>query len=174
MGSSAPLNLLDARQRADICAILALGGTRSLASRYVGCDPLAIRRTAAADPAFLEQLELAEARHEILHLKLLADAFKAKPDWRASAWVLERKYPARYAGRKADTLTTQQVSQLVSSFADVVLDVVPAEFHRRILKRLSQLMRQAGKKPPATKAGDRRLTQSAAARPGPCDATFQH
>ena len=61
------------------------------------------RRTRLAH--FDEDLEAAQARAEEYHLEQITQAAQgndAKPsDWKAAAWLLERKYPDRFARRTA-------------------------------------------------------------------------
>jgi len=52
--------LLDAAKRREICAIVACGGTRTVAARYVGCSIDTIARAAERDPVFAEQIRRAE------------------------------------------------------------------------------------------------------------------
>jgi hypothetical protein len=47
---------LDDAKRREICAILAIGGTRRMAAHYVGCSVDTVGRTALCDPAFAAQI----------------------------------------------------------------------------------------------------------------------
>jgi hypothetical protein len=132
--------ILDATKRAEICAILAVGGSRAIAAQYVGCHPDTIRNTAQRDPEFAASLERAESGHEVKHLTFINKAAEEGRYWRAAAWALERKYPARYGRRHPDMFTVEQVSHVLAQFAGVILEEVPAEAQRgRILARLSEL-----------------------------------
>lgn len=132
--------LLDDIKRGEICAILAVGCSRSVAARYVGCHVTTIRRTAARDDAFAKSLAHAESQHEILHLTYINKAAKEGRYWRAAAWALERTYPNRYAQRRAQTVTVEQISQVLSQFADAILEeVTDPDQRERILARLSEL-----------------------------------
>ena len=66
--------VLDQVKRGQICAILAVGSTRTVAARYVGCAVSTIRATAIRDPEFLAQLQHAESRHEVGHLQAIQAA----------------------------------------------------------------------------------------------------
>lgn len=132
--------LLNDVKRGEICAILAVGCSRSVAARYVGCHVTTIRRTADRDEAFAKSLEHAESQHEILHLTYINKAAKEGRYWRAAAWALERTYPNRYAQRRAQAVTIEQVSQVLAQFADAILEEVTDQGQReRILARLSEL-----------------------------------
>jgi hypothetical protein len=132
--------VLDEVKRREICAILAVGCNRETAARYVGCHRTTIQRTAARDEAFAEALLHAESTHEILHLTNINKAAKEVRYWRAAAWALERKYPGRYGVRDPSMLSMEQVSQILSQFADLILEEVPTPADReRILSRLTDL-----------------------------------
>lgn len=149
--------VLDDVKRGEICAILAVGCTRATAARYVGCHVSTIRRTALREPAFRRALRQAESKHEVLHLSYISKAAKEGRYWRAAAWALERKYPNRYGQRKPLSITIEQVTQVLSQFADVILEEVPAAADRkRILVRLSALSLSLQASTTATSQGTKR------------------
>ena len=65
------------------------------------------RRTRMA--RFDEDLEAAEAQAELHHLRLVTQAAAGTPtkpgDWKAAAWLLERKHPDKFARRTANELS---------------------------------------------------------------------
>jgi hypothetical protein len=65
------------------------------AARLAGIDAAAMRKHKERHPQFVTDLEKAEARAEAsLHGRML----RAMDDnWTAVAWMLERRFPARYA-----------------------------------------------------------------------------
>lgn len=129
---------LDESKRREICAILAVGCSRRTAAKYVGCAVDTIRRTALRDPEFEECLRKAESQHEIIHLRNIQEA--GGRYWRASAWVLERLYAARYAARPADGISREQLSQILAEFAQIVAEEIPtAKYRASVLKRLVDL-----------------------------------
>ena len=112
--------LLDLKKQNEICAVLAMGGTRARAAEYVGCSPETIRNTALREPEFAERLRKAGAQHEITLLARIDSASKQKDGgWRAAGWILQRLYPERYA-RKAKFLSPVQVGIVIAQFADVL------------------------------------------------------
>ncbi len=132
--------ILDDGKRREICAILAVGCTRAIAARYVGCHPDTIRRTAQRDEVFGLAIERAETKHEIKHLSNINKAAQEGRYWRAAAWRWSGKYPARYAQRDPALFTAEQVSQVLGQFADAILEEVPGEEDRqRIVSRLTSL-----------------------------------
>jgi hypothetical protein len=132
--------ILDDGKQREICAILAVGCSRTTAAKYVGCHCTTIRRTAERDEAFALALRQAESKHEVLHLTHINKAAQEGRYWRAAAWALERKYPARYSQRNPNMFTLEQIAQVLSQFAEVILEEVdkPAQ-RKRILARLTDL-----------------------------------
>ncbi len=76
-------------KRSEICAILAVGCSRTAAARYVGCHPDTIRNTAKRDAEFAAALQQAETRHEIQHLAHINAAAKEGRYWRRRRVALE-------------------------------------------------------------------------------------
>lgn len=131
---------LDEIKRREICAIVAMGCSRSTAAKYVGCDVRTIQRTAQRDRAFREDLGRAESLIEVAPLRIIHSA--GKSNWRAAAWMLERKFPDLYARRSPGTVTREQIARLLAELAGVVVEEAPdASARRRILERLDQLTR---------------------------------
>ncbi|HEX4132471.1 MAG TPA: hypothetical protein VHZ24_20740 [Pirellulales bacterium] len=128
-------------RRREVCAILAVGGTREVAAHYVGCSEAAILATALKHDDFREQLHRSESQHEISHLQNIQVAAKKEQNWRASVWALERKYPQRYGRRRPDVITTEQFAFLLTQLGEIVAKVVRDDTDRqRVLKRLRLLM----------------------------------
>lgn len=129
---------LDEGMQRDLCAILGVGCSRTVAARYVGCSPNTVRRLALTDAAFAERLRRAEGRHQVSHLTNIQTA--SKENWRASAWSLERTYPDRFAPRRPGTVTVQQMSYMLGEFARILVEEVKdASLRKRILKRVAAL-----------------------------------
>jgi hypothetical protein len=127
-------------KRSEICAILAVGCSRTTAARYVGCHPDTIRNTAKREPEFAEALAQAETKHEIQHLAHINAAAKEGRYWRAAAWALERTHPDRYGRRRPYSVSPEQLSQALAQFASIILEeVTDEELQERIFERLSEL-----------------------------------
>lgn len=138
-----PAPYLDKVRQREICAIVAVGCSRETAARYVGCCPTTIRRQAQRDPEFLAELQRAESLEEITSLRYVQAAARQAQYWRAAAWLLERKFPQRYAPRAAGSLTPEQVAQLLVELAEIVVaEVTDALLRRRILRRLKRLLQR--------------------------------
>jgi hypothetical protein len=132
--------VLDEVKRLEICAILAVGGSRRLAARYVGCAHETIRNMAERDPEFLGQLKRAESQHELFYLKNIQTAAKKEQYWHAAAWMLERRFPERYGRRKPRSISVEQIVELLAQFAEIVVEELSSvQDQRRILARLEVL-----------------------------------
>lgn len=132
--------VLDDVKKREICAILAMGGSRAIAAAYVGCHPNTIRKHILRDEAFAQAVEQAESKHEVAQLSYINSAGKEGRHWRAAAWLLEHRYPGRYGRRKTDQFTLEQVTHILTQFAGVILDEIEVEeMRQRILGRLSEL-----------------------------------
>ncbi len=135
-----PRGVLTEVKRSEICAILAVGCSRTTAARYVGCHPSTIRNTARRDADFAQALQQAETKHEIQHLAHINAAAKEGRYWRAAAWALERTHPDRYGRRRPHTITSDQLSQVLAQFAGVILEEVADEdVQQRVFARLADL-----------------------------------
>jgi hypothetical protein len=132
--------VLDAAKKRDICAILAMGGTRVTAARFVCCHPDTIRNTALRDEEFAQALEQAESKHEVAQLAYINNAGKDHRFWRAAAWALEHRYPRRYGRGTGSLYTLEQVIHVLTQFAGVILDEISDRQQRQqILARLETL-----------------------------------
>lgn len=78
---------------------LSVGMSRARACSLAGISLDSLSRWINADPDLADLIEKAEAKGEYEHLKNIRDiAFGEKRgDWKASAWLLARKYPSRYS-----------------------------------------------------------------------------
>ncbi len=139
----------DDTKRREVCAILAVGGTRLMAATYVGCCVDTIRKTARREEAFAEQLRRAELGPEITFLKCLQTAASDVKQWRAAAWALERLFPERYARRLPNTITLEQMTEIVKALCGIIVSEVPIKKYReRVLARLAELLAEG---PPVEK-----------------------
>jgi hypothetical protein len=126
-------------QRNKITSMLNIGGDRSMAAGYARCHPATIRAEMRRDAEFANQVTQAELRNESSFLKVIHQAGKDPKQWRAAAWALERLYPERYARRKGNTLTEEQVSQLIAEMAEIVASELPQRYRQRVFARLADL-----------------------------------
>jgi hypothetical protein len=113
--------ILDDTKRKQIIAILAIGGTRTLAAQYVGCHPQTITNTAKADAKFAEELNHAETSHEDRLLRTIWDAATKQGNRSATKWLLERMDPDRYRPRKPG-IPVEAVKRLMVELAARLAD----------------------------------------------------
>jgi len=136
---------LDAAKKGQVVGILAVGGSRRTAAKYVGCSHTTIQRTALRDPEFAKQLEHAESIGEVAYLKNIRTAAEKAQYWRAAAWVLERRHPQEWGPRSPHVLTREEMQQLLTALAYIVTEEVPvAVFRKSILNRLMPLILRLG------------------------------
>lgn len=76
-------------------------------------------------------------------MRNIQDAAKKSQYWRAAAWALERRCPDDYGPRRAGTLTFDQVRNLLTQVAEIVIQEIPAASQRKkVLHRLQKLTRE--------------------------------
>jgi len=137
--------VLDEGKQREIAAIISLGCSHTAAARYVGCAVSTILRTAQRDPVFAERLGRAKCNAEMGLVKNIRDAANKEQYWRAAAWALERFFPDDYAQRHPSAITAEQLAQVLTQFAEMMVDEVPvARYRKKIAKRLEILLRSLG------------------------------
>lgn len=135
-----PLALLDEAKQREVCAILAMGCSRRVAAEYVGCSATTIRRQAQRSAAFRDRLAKAETHQEMAHVKHVAEAAQDAKNWRAAAWLLERRYPERYAAPTARRLAARRVEEALDDVAEILRTVIHDEATRQeVLQGLNEL-----------------------------------
>lgn len=135
-----PRVLLDDGKQREVCAILAMGCSRRAAAEYVGCSVSTIRSTAQRDAAFQERLVRAETHQEVAQLKNVAAAAQEAKNWRAAAWMLERRYPERYGAPSARRLAARRVEEALEDVVEILRAVLVDEAARReVMRRLEEL-----------------------------------
>jgi hypothetical protein len=149
--SRKPLRLTE-KQMDDICESLASGSSRPTAAKFAGCHPATMRAEMRRNPEFMHRVTQAELKLEAIMLRAIRDAASEPKQWRAAAWALERIYPNRYAKRRTNTLTLDQVHELVSEVSEIVASELPVpKFRQRIFDRLAVLVTTP--MPPPAKSG---------------------
>jgi hypothetical protein len=84
----------DDQRAARILEAIAHGVTYALAAEYAGISEKTLTRWRKANVDFDQQLREAEGNALMSWLTLIDRA--ALEDWRAAAWIVERRYPAHY------------------------------------------------------------------------------
>jgi hypothetical protein len=134
---------LDDNKRREICALVSTGCGVLGAAHYVGCNPITIRREAARNPEFYEQLRSAELAAQVSPLHALRKA--ANTNWRAAAWFLERTQPQAFGQRRPKSFTVEEIQFLLNSLGDVAAEVIrDRDDLLRLIDRLNELQRIAG------------------------------
>lgn len=133
-----PAPLSDEQQR-EVCAIVSVGGTRMTAAAYVGSTVEAILYAALVDQDFRRRLRRAEFDMEVVHLANIRKG--GEKNWRASAWLLERAYPDRYARPTPAAVSIDRAEAALRGFAAVVIDEIRDPATRdRIVRRLTETL----------------------------------
>ena len=121
----------------EILALLSVGCSRRTAARYVNCTQKAIDELAQANPDFAEKLRKAEANLEIESIKNMFNAAKQEKNWRASAWLLERKSPEEFLKKKPDVIPAGLLDTLLNRIVTLLIEECPAAVQRKgLLKKL--------------------------------------
>jgi len=134
---------LEKQQR--LCAIVGLGVSVRAAALLCETSEASVRMRQQRDPAFRTRLAEAKQAREVIPLRAIREA--SGKNWRAAAWLLERVRPAEYAARKADSWRPSEVSEMIRSFIDYVVQVLDREVanpktQRRVRERLRNVTRQ--------------------------------
>ena len=139
--------VLNEARRREILAILTVGCSRRTAAWYVGCDPKTIRNTAERDPDWAEKLAKAESSAEVIHLRNINSAAKLPQYWRASAWALERLRPESYGPRDPQTVTPEELVEMITQITEMIATELPVDRYRKlILKKLEEMLRELSDK----------------------------
>ena len=128
----------------EILALLSVGCSRRTAARYVNCTQKAIDELARTNPDFAEKLRKAEANLEIESIRNMFNAAKQEKNWRASAWVLERKSPQEFLKRKPNVIPSELLDTLLSRIIALIIEACPAAVQRKdLLKKLDVIRKEA-------------------------------
>ncbi len=125
------------KKQREILALLSMGCSRMTAARYVNCTQKAIDELAQNNPDFAEKLRRAEANLEIESIKNMFNAATQEKNWRASAWVLERKSPQEFLKKKPDVIPAGLLDTLLNRIVTLLIEECPAAVQRKgLLKKL--------------------------------------
>jgi hypothetical protein len=132
--------VLDAEERRRLIELLASGCSRRIAAMQIGCEASAITRTAEEDRTFAAEVIRAESNLEGKLLDSVRRAAEADRDWRAAAWLLERRNPLDYTARAAQTFTCEQVTQLFVAVLNSLRDKLPLPVRDQAVQELNALL----------------------------------
>jgi hypothetical protein len=134
---------LDEIKRAEVCALLACGCSRETAAGYVGSTVEDLDQAASRDADFAAQIVRAESNAELSHVRNVHNAGNDVKNWRASVWMLERRFPERFGKRDPEVVTRPQMQQMMKRLSNVLLEVVPDEAQReKILQSIQQISKR--------------------------------
>ncbi len=137
---------LDDEKRKMIIGILAVGGSRSMAARHVGCAVDTIARTARREPTFGMLLRKAEVDSDIQCLTNLHVALQDARQWRAATWTLERRRPTRFGRQPARSVALRQFRRQLARLRTRLLRAVPsADDRRQLSTQIKRLERSAAR-----------------------------
>jgi hypothetical protein len=137
--------VLDNVKQRELLAILSVGCSQTMAAKYVGCSPATIRREAARDAKFAEELAKAKGNAELGLVRNIRKAANKEQYWRAAAWALERMFPEKYARRGPDVLTVEQLAEVLDQLMERVMRHVPVgRYRQNIIKDVEALARSFG------------------------------
>jgi hypothetical protein len=97
---------LTPEKKQQVLAFLAGGGSRRKAAAYVGISLTTIADEAKRDEQFSDDLSRAEASSYFRHLQNVSKA--GEKDWRASAFLLERKWPEEFGKTQTVNVAAQE------------------------------------------------------------------
>lgn len=100
MGSVGRPTKRNTKTRAAILAALAAGLTYERAARAAGVSYDLLREWRRDDPSFASAVDLVNAKIELRLLEIIHAA--APSDWRASAWLLERRFPETWGRNRIE------------------------------------------------------------------------
>lgn len=92
-----------------ILEALSVGQTRRVAAACGGVSDDTLRRWIMADRELSARVSAAESQAEIALVTCIRNA--ANHDWRAAAWLLERRDPARWSIRYQQHLSVHAMAQ---------------------------------------------------------------
>lgn len=134
-----PYKLTDDKTRQLIFKVLRAGGSRADAAAKANVDVKTIKNAAKRDPSFSQGLADAEIDGKLSLLVTIRESAKAG-DWRAAAWMLERKYWREYSKRNVDQVTPDQVAKVSEQIVEALMRLVPAEYHPPLEARMEQIL----------------------------------
>jgi len=120
-------DVLDERRRANVLYFIGLGLSRRMAARQVRCAHTTIARTAARDPLFALDLANAENEVDVESMRRIREAAKEQKNWRAAAWLLERRNPDEFGRRTAHSMSGDHVMELLADVFSYIFPRLPEE-----------------------------------------------
>ncbi len=127
--------------KAQVLALTKLGCSRRLAAEKAGCCHTTIGRAARRDPAFAAELEEAENHVDVAALTRIQEASAENKNWRAAAWMLERRHPEEFGRRAPHSLSGDQVMAVLAEIFSFTMPLVPQKESSDFLRAFNRAMR---------------------------------
>jgi hypothetical protein len=108
-------------QKREACSIILLGCDRVTACWYLGLEPEVLQRELAEDSVFSRKVHRAAAMVEMHHMQCLRQASQDPKQWRVAQWWLERRAPDRYAARRPESISQEQLDVLLDRIAQIIV-----------------------------------------------------
>ncbi len=129
--------VFDRTKREVVVALVSVGCTRTYAARYLGVSPQTVLNTAARDTDFAVRIEQAAANLQMDHLRTVSTA--SRRSWHASAWLLERIAPDRFANPHSRSARRQILKRFRKAiFAILEEEIDESSLRERLVKRIQQ------------------------------------
>jgi hypothetical protein len=138
-----PRILADAQKRAGVLKMLRAGNSRVDTARLIGFSGQTLLNEMERDAAFASQVEQAEAIGKSVLIATVNEAATKEKDWKAAAWLLERKYWQEYARRDPKSISPEELANVIGRIVTAFLVIVPAEFHAAIRAELDKIVADA-------------------------------
>jgi transposase-like protein len=133
-------SVLDETKKQIVCALIAAGASRTAAARHVGCSRHQLYYAAQRDAIFQAQLEKAEADFEVVLVARIGEAARSKTQWRAAAWLLERRNPDQFRLRNPKLITPAELQIAISQVVEVLTESLEESKQAEILQRVGEVL----------------------------------
>jgi len=107
-----------------ILAALEQGSSLTQAASHARISRITLNRWRKKFEGLDEEIEIASNKAEAYLLSELQASAEAKQDWRASAWLLERRFPERWGPPKARVDVTQTTSQAHRRSDEIIISML--------------------------------------------------